>query len=448
MIIKNAQIALPGRNDFVPLDIEIQDGKILRTGKNLPGSDILDADGLQVFPGAVDAHVHFNEPGYTDREDFCHGSAAAASGGVSTVIDMSCTSIPPVTDKKSLDSKLAIVKKRSLVDFGFFGGVSGKSFFADWKNNMKDMAADVMGFKTYFLSGMERFPQLSPLQFQQVLQVAQSLGRPLLLHAEDPHLVEKYTKREQAKGDSWRHYYRSRRENAELRAVIKAIRAARRYNADMHIVHVGTGRAAKMIGRSALVSGETAPHYLAFDIRDLERIGAALKTNPVVKRPRNKEILWNCLLKGDLDFVASDHAPAPEAQKNTGSVWTDYAGIPGSGTMFPFLYSEGLVRRHMPLSRFVQITAENAAKRYGFFDRKGSIEIGKDADLVLVDPSAETEIKGKDFLSKGKITPFEGQVFHGRVQKTIVRGNIIYDADKGILADPGYGRFIRPLKRS
>lgn len=448
MIIKNAEIALPGRNDFVSLDIEIQEGKILRTGKNLPGDDILDAGGLLLFPGAIDAHVHFNEPGYTEREDFYHGSAASASGGVTTVIDMPCTSIPPVIDKKSLDSKLALVKKRSLVDFGFFGGVSGKSFFSDWKNNMKDMAADVMGFKTYFLSGMESFPQLSTLQFEQVLQVAQGLGCIVLLHAEDPLLVEKYTRREQEKGDSWRHYYRSRPENAELRAVKKAIKAARRNNADLHIVHVGTGRAAKMLKRQKHVSAETAPHYLAFNVNDLERIGAALKTNPVVKKPKNKNILWRCLQKGILDFVASDHAPAPDEMKNTGSVWTDYAGIPGSGTMFPFLYSEALIRRHMPLSRFLQITAENAAKRYGFFDRKGSIEIGKDADFVLLDPGAQTEIHGSDFLSKGKVTAFEGQIFQGRVQKTIVRGNVVYDADKGILADPGYGQFIRPSKRS
>ncbi|MDD3095601.1 MAG: amidohydrolase family protein [Candidatus Neomarinimicrobiota bacterium] len=448
MIIKNANIALPGRNDFVPLDIEIQEGKILRTGADLSGDEILDAAGLQVFPGAVDSHVHFNEPGYTEREDFYHGSAAAASGGVTTLIDMPCTSLPPLIDKKALDSKLDIVKKHALIDFGFFGGVSAKSFFGDWKNNMKDMAADVMGFKTYFLSGMESFPQLSPLQFEQVLRVAQSLGRPVLLHAEDPALVEKFTKREQAKGDSWLHYYRSRPEKAEFRAVKKAIKAARRNSADLHIVHVGTGKAAKILRRYAHVSGETAPHYLAFDIRDLERIGAALKTNPVVKKPANKNILWRCLQNGTLDFVASDHAPAPDEMKNTGSVWTDYAGIPGSGTMFPFLYSEALIRRKMPLTRFLQITAENAAKRYGFFDRKGSIEIGKDADLVLVDPKAVLQIRGADFLSKGKITPFEGQVFQGKVIKTIVRGKTVYDADKGVVTDPGYGCFIRPAERS
>lgn len=448
MIIRHAEIALPGCNGFTPLDIEIHQGKIRRIAKNLKGAPVLDAGGLQLFPGAIDPHVHFNEPGYTEREDFYHGSCAAASGGVSTVIDMPCTSVPPVTNKKNLEAKLALIEKRSIIDFAFFGGVSARCFFGDWQNDMKELAPDVMGFKCYFLSGMDSFPPLSLLQFKQVLMAATALGRPLLLHAEDPQLVGKYTRREQERGDSWRHYYRSRPEKAEIRAVRDALKIAGNKAVNLHIVHVGSGRAAGILKNRPGISAETAPHYLTFDLRDLLRIGAALKTNPVVKRPFNKKILWDRLFTGDLDFVASDHAPAPAEQKNSGSVWSDYAGIPGSGTLFPFLYSEGLLRRKMPLSRFLQITAENAARRYGFFDRKGSIEKGKDADLVLVDPQSMTQVCGVDSYSKGKITPFEGQTFQGRIVKTFVRGEVVYDADAGILKEAGYGKFLRPAGRS
>src|SRR6056297_3353828 len=124
MIIKNGHIALPGKQDFVSLDIEIEQGKIVAIDKNLPGNEILDATGLQVFPGVIDPHVHFDDPGYTEREDFYHGSCAAASGGVTTVIDMPCTSIPPVTSLNNLQNKLNIVSKKSVIDFGFHGGIS------------------------------------------------------------------------------------------------------------------------------------------------------------------------------------------------------------------------------------------------------------------------------------------------------------------------------------
>ncbi|MFH2026192.1 MAG: amidohydrolase family protein, partial [bacterium] len=140
--------------------------------------------------------------------------------------------------------------------------------------------------------------------------------------------------------------------------------------------------------------------------------------------------------------VASDHAPVPASQKDTGSAWDDYSGIPGTGTLLPYMYSEGFVKRKINLNRFLQIISENAARRYGLFDRKGSIEIGKDADLVLVDPNANWTVKGQDFFSKGKITPFEGMTFQGRIIKTVVRGEVVYDYQRGMCVKPGFGRFL------
>jgi len=145
---------------------------------------------------------------------------------------------------------------------------------------------------------------------------------------------------------------------------------ARATGAQLHIVHVGTGDAALLLKNEKNVNGETAPHYLEFNYKDLDKIGGALKTVPVVKDKGNSDVLWECLTDGTLDFIASDHAPAPIEQKNTGSAWTDYSGIPGSGTIFPYLYSEGLIKRKMPLSRFLQITSENAANQYGFLGQK------------------------------------------------------------------------------
>ncbi|RKY54920.1 MAG: dihydroorotase [Candidatus Neomarinimicrobiota bacterium] len=446
MIIKNSEIALPGGNELISLDIEIDQGKLVYIGENLKGSDIFDAKGLQVFPGAIDPHVHFDEPGFTDREDFYHGTSAAASGGVTTIIDMPCTSIPPVTSLKNLKHKLDIVSKKAVVDFGFFGGVSRQVIEKDHCKNMAELAQFVMGFKTYFISGMDSFGALDLGQIQAVLTEAIKLKSPVLLHAEDPGIVNELTKTEKAKGKDWINFYRSRPESAEIFAVVKAIAIARATGAQLHIVHVGTGDAALLLKNEKNISGETAPHYLEFSYKDLEKIGGALKTVPTVKSEGNADVLWKCIMDGTLDFIASDHAPAPAEQKNTGSAWNDYSGIPGSGTLFPYLYSEGLIKRNMPLSRFLQVVSENAAKRYDFWDRKGSIEVGKDADLIFVNPNDSWRIRGSEFLSKGKITPFENRVFIGKVVKTMLRGKFIYDSKSGIEVEPGYGKFINPAK--
>jgi len=444
LIVKNGSIAFPGRKDFQKLDLKIDQGKIVQIGEDLSGDNVINAEGLLIFPGTIDPHVHFDEPGFTEREDFYYGSCAAVAGGVTTVIDMPCTSIPPVINLENLKYKLNIVSQKSVVDFGFYGGVSGQCFNDDFRGNMTDLADYVLGYKTYFISGMESFARLDFAQFRQVLRVAKELNRPVLLHAEDYDTVIAAEAQEKAKGSDWLNYYHSRLETAELIAIKNAVEIAAEVGADLHIVHIGTAAAVALLADKAHITGETAPHYLEFSSDDFERIGGALKTAPVVKSPGNADGLWRALMDGTLDFVASDHAPAQASQKNTGSAWDDYSGIPGTGTLFPYLYSEGFVKRKICLNRFLKIVSENAARRYGIFDRKGSVEVGKDADLALVDPQADWTVKGRGFYSKGKITPFEGLTFQGRVVKTIIRGEVVYDLEKGIMTQPGFGNFLRP----
>lgn len=444
LLIKNGQIALHGKTDFQQMDILIENGKIITLGSNVSGDKIIDAAGYEIYPGAIDAHVHFDEPGYTDREDFYHGSSAAASGGVTTVIDMPCTSIPPITSLSNLQNKLSYVEQHSVIDFAFHGGVSAQCFEGDIAKNMNELAPFVTGFKSYFISGMDSFRQLDFQQFSQVLKAAKSLKRPVLLHAEDYNTVTQLEAIEKKKGSGWGNYYRSRPENAEIIAVENAIRLAEEANSDLHIVHVGTAKAAELIAESPNVSGETCPHYLAFSNIDLERIGSSLKTAPVVKSPGNASALWEAIRQGQLSFVTSDHAPAPNSQKNTGSIWSDYSGIPGTGTLFPYLYSEGFRKGNLPLSRFLEIISENPAKRYRLNEQKGRIAIGMDADLIFVNPHSEWVVKGYHFLSKGKLTPFEGMVFQGQVERTFIRGQEVYNYKKGILTEPGFGNFLKP----
>ena len=442
MLIKNGQIALPGKEDFSQLDIKIENGKIIKIAENIADkNEVIDASGLFVFPGGIDPHVHFNDPGYTHNEDFYHGSCAAASGGITTIIDMPCTSIPPITNKENLERKLAVVQKKSITDFGLFGGISAQSFTKGFPENADELSKYVLGFKTYLISGMETFGRLDKYQFKQVLQKVKDLDLPVLVHAEDYDYIKSATELYSKKGSSTKNYYLSRPEIAEILAVKTATEVARETGCELHIVHVSCAEAAEFLIENK-ISFETAPHYLEFDILDFERIGSALKTTPPVKSPENKTKLWQLLTDGKINFVASDHAPSPKEKKNTGSIWTDYSGIPGTGTLIPYLFSEGFLKGRLSLQRFIEITSKNAAKKYGIFHKKGSIEIGKDADFVLIDPNKNWIVQGEKFLSKGKITPFEKYKFKGKIMKTILRGKVIYNSELGITADAGYGNFL------
>jgi dihydroorotase-like cyclic amidohydrolase len=480
VIIKQA--TLLRANTLRTLDIRIEGEIFAEIGENLSDSantNQIDASGLLALPGAVDPHVHFNDPGYTQHEDFYHGACAAAAGGITTIIDMPCTSIPPVTNNENLQRKLREISGKGIVDYGLFGGISGQSFESGMAEAMEELSDWVLGFKCYFISGMPAFSRLNHYQFCRVLNKAKELGLPVLLHAEDYDYVTGATDKAEKAGSAPVDYYRSRPEIAEILAVAAAVELAERAEADLHIVHVGTAEAAERLraisnsnetaggnvetgnreiaGSGAVaesgishglprITCETAPHYLAFDLEDFSRIGAALKTTPPVKSPHNKERLWQLLADGTITFAASDHAPCTPEEKETGSIWTDYPGIPGCSTLLPFLYSEGYREGRLSLKRLVEVTSEKAARRYGLFDRKGSIDAGKDADIVLIDPQQTWKVAGGEFLSKGKITPFEGRTLQGRIVKTIRRGEIIYEDERGITAKPGSGRLIGRLR--
>jgi len=214
---------------------------------------------------------------------------------------------------------------------------------------------------------------------------------------------------------------------------------------------------------------ETCAHYLAFDETDFDRFGAALKTAPPVKSPEQKALLWHQLADGRINFVASDHAGAPDYEKFTGDPLTAYGGIPGTGTLFPYLLSEGLFAKRLSLERFLEVTSGAAARRYGLWQGKGSLVPGKDADIVLIDPSRTTKLGAATMMSKSKITPFDGMVLSGHIEATLVRGLCVYASthfagvrgasqnpallaklthpvlinEEGmILAKPGYGKFL------
>ncbi len=337
------------------------------------------------------------------------------------------------------------------------------------------LASEVLGFKCYFISGMDSFHAVSEGQFKAAIQACDKAGRPLLLHAEDPDIIAQaeaalLTYRETVRGDkaekkgtghSWRDYYASRPMEAEIAACVKALSLAADKAQTLHIVHVGTAKAASL-AKAAGASCETCAHYLAFDEEDFSRLGASLKTAPPVKEAAQKALLWRHLTEGTIDFITSDHAGAPDYEKFTSDPLRSYGGIPGTGTLFPYLLSEGLFAKRMKLRDFVRAVSEGAARRYGIDGAKGSLKPGMDADFVLVDPDATSLLQADDMMSKSHISPFTGMRLAGRIAGTFVRGSCVYATPclsaKGLVstnrtrpgqsqgwinASPGSGKFLR-----
>jgi len=451
MIIKNGLCALPGSDRLERRDLRVTGETISGIAESFepePGEVVIDASGLELFPGAIDPHVHFDEPGFTHREDFYHGTMAAARGGVTTVVDMPCTSLPPVTSLAKLREKLAVMGKRGVVDFALFGGISGHRITEALAGDMEELAPEVVGFKCYFVSGMDTFTAVDHWGFGKAVAKAAELGRPLLLHAEDAGVINAATAEMKARSvsegraASWDDYVDSRPETAETVAVASAIALARGNEGTLHVVHVGTAEAAEALAAAGSTS-ETCPHYLAFCRDDFADKGSSLKTAPPVKARGQSEKLWRLLASGAIVYVTSDHAPAPAEEKRTGSIWGDYGGIPGTGTLFPYLYSEGFKTGPLGLKAFLRATSGGAARRFGLDGRKGAIRAGMDADLVLVDPRGHYTVRGSELLSKGTITPFEGMTWNGAITMTMVRGKTVWNKASGIVAEAGYGKHLR-----
>ncbi|MDP3147801.1 MAG: TatD family hydrolase [Ignavibacteria bacterium] len=406
---------------------------------------ILDCEGMITIPGGIDPHVHFDTPGFTHREDFYHGSMSAAAGGVTTVIDMPCTSLPPVTNGKNFDEKFAAIKNESVIDFGLYGGVCANNF-EKFAQAMEELAAKkVRGFKTYFVSGMKTFPQVSLSQFEAILLKAKELNLPVLLHAEDSKIVSEMTKKYENANDDYLRYCNSRPAQAEVTAVANAIEIAKRVEGNLHVVHVASSEAAELlnqVGKEYFVTYETCPHYLFFTEEDFISKGSSLKTAPVVKSKKDQSELWKYLEGGNCSFVASDHAPAPLNEKQTGSFWKDYGGIPGAQTLIPVVFSEGYKKKKLSLKRFTEVVSTNAAKRYNLYPQKGSLRVGSDADFAIINSNISWKFETKQLLSKGETSPFDNELLTGKVVLTILRGKIVYSDSAGITGEKGYGKFL------
>lgn len=399
-------------------------------------TEAIDGNFLLSIPGAVDPHVHFNTPGFEFRDTFREGSLAAAYGGVTTVIDMPCTSIPPVTDLTNFNNKANAVRNRSHVDYAFWGGIRGNEFeSSETERNIIELAeAGVAGFKAYTISGMDTFKDLSYEEIYRAARLISKTGKPLAVHAEDKTIINSNALRFNSEElRKWESYCEMRSSEAEAAAVAKLIEITEQTNCRMHIVHLSSNQALTNIKnaqkRGLMISAETCPHYLYFtqDSFNNNNIKNYLKTAPPVKSELDREALWQGINEGAVAFITTDHAGCdPDKEKTSDDFSKIYGGIPGVEQRVPFLFSEGFLKGKINLEQTVNMLSSNAAAYFGF-KNKGDLKEGYDADIALINLWSSEIVSGRNMHSKGKYTPFEGIKFNAAVDKTFLRGNLIMD---------------------
>jgi allantoinase len=424
LVVRGATLVTAG---LQKADIAIEGGKIVAIGPELPGAaDEIDARGLHAFPGLIDVHLHFNEPGRTEWEGAATGSRALAAGGGTLFFDMPLNSTPCTINAQAFDRKQAALGESSIADFALWGGLV--------PGNVSEMAelADrgVVGFKAFLCdSGLPEFPRADDLTLFDGLREAARLGLPVAVHAENQELT---------------YGLASRPVVAELEAIQRATLLAREAGAKLHIVHVSSGRgvalAAEARAHGADVSIETCPHYLFFTEEDVERLGAFAKCAPPLRNTGEQDGLWKQLLRGAVDIVASDHSPAPPEMKS-GDFAKAWGGIAGVQSTLAVMLEGGYHCRRLPLERISSLVASEPARRFQIAG-KGSLAAGMDADLALVDASRSMQLQAKDLKQRHAVSPYLGCQFRGCVQRTIRRGETIFlDGD---ITARSHGRFVKP----
>jgi allantoinase len=428
-------------------DIAVADGRIAACTPHLTGTarEEIDARGLHIFPGAIDAHLHFNEPGRSDWEGFATGTRALAAGGTTLFFDMPLNAHPPTLDGASFSLKLAAARASSLVDFAFWGGLVPGNL--DKLDELADRG--VVGLKAFMAnSGIDDFTMADDATLLAGMQRAAMLGLLVAVHAENDALTSALAADAKAQGRvGVRDFLGSRPVIAELEAIQRAILYADETGCRLHIVHVSTGRGVAAVAearaRGVDVTCETCPHYLVLTEDDVERLGAVAKCAPPLRPAAEREALWRALEAGQIAFVASDHSPAPPDMKTGSDFFAIWGGISGCQHLFPLLLSEGHHGRGLAMERVAALVAEGVAQRFGLPPSKGRIEVGADADLALVDLAGNTDVAAASLRYRHRHSPYVGRRLHGRIVRTLVRGRTIY-RDGAIVGEPG-GEYVRPV---
>jgi allantoinase len=401
----------------------------------------IDATGLIVMPGVVDAHVHFNEPGRTEWEGWATGSRAAVAGGVTTVCDMPLNSHPPVVTADAFAAKRQAAEARSICDFALWGGL-----IPGHVGELDALAAcGAIGFKAFMAnSGIDDFPKVDLETLREGMRRAAALGLPVAVHAEfdrDRASVVAGAAGGVSAGTSVADYLASRPVESECDAIRAALEIAEETGCALHVVHVSSGRGVALVAearaRGVDVTAETCPHYLVFTGDDMERLGAVAKCAPPFRDAAERAALIDHVKAGRVDTIGSDHSPSPWTMKTDANFFRVWGGIAGVQHLLPVLLTAGFTPELI-----ARLTAANVARRFRF-PAKGAIAVGGDADLTLIETSrAAYEVTSESLFYRHRVSPYLGRTLHARVRRTLRRGHTVFH-DGRITAEAG-GRLLVP----
>lgn len=432
--------------------VHVREGRIVAVtppGEVGTGAPVVEAGDLLVGPGLVDAHVHVNEPGRTDWEGWASATAAAAAGGVTTIVEMPLNGIPPTTGADGVRARLAAMAGQARVDVALWGGL-----VSAYTAPLPELAAlGVAGCKCFLSpSGVPEFPHVGQDELEAALPVLRALGLPLLAHAESPAALARAAARAVPGADPREHatWLASRPEEAEVEAIEMLVRLCRAHRARVHVVHVSSAGGAECIARARAeglpVSAETCPHYLAFTSEGVPPGATAFKCAPPIRESAHREALWAALAAGTLELVASDHSPCPPAMKSPdrGDFLAAWGGIASLQLLLPAVWTEAAARGAGPgtLSRWL---AEAPARLAGLEGRKGALAPGNDADFVVWDDGATFTVDAGALHHRHGVTPWAGRTLRGVVHQTWLRGRLVYHRDRGF-PEPAGGAFL-PVHR-
>jgi dihydroorotase len=417
LLIRNALILLPNQQ-FQRADLRVTDGKIAAIGQNLatePGVRAIDATGLVLLPGVIDPQVHFREPGLEYKEDLFTASCACARGGVTSFLEMPNTK-PLTTTQVQLDDKLQRAAQKSLVNYGFFIGATAENL-PDLRN-----ANPVCGIKI-FMGSMHGDLLVDE---ETVLEPIFAEGQRLIaVHAEDQARI---TARRQEFADVTDPAMHSviQDNQAALNATQLALKLSKKYQRRLHILHLSTAEEAELLrqDKPAWVTAEVTPQHLVLNTSYYAKMGTLIQMNPPIRSEHDNQVLWQALRDGVIDFIATDHAPHTLAEKAKGYPHSP-SGMPGVETSLAVMLTQAKAGK-CTVAQVSHWMSTAVAAAYGI-PHKGKLEVGYDADLVLVDLETYKPVLREEVQSKCGWNPFEGWHLTGWPLYTIVNGQVVYD---------------------
>jgi allantoinase len=445
LIVRGGRIVTP--DGVRRADLGIAGGRIAQIATELAGegTPVLDAAGRFVFPGILDAHVHFNEPGRAEWEGLATGPAALAAGGGTAFFDMPLNSEPPALDAARLNEKRALAEAKSCLDFGLWGGLVPGNL--DQLEGLREAGA--IGLKAFMChSGIATFPGVDAAVLRAGMARAGKLGLLVAVHAEDDAMAAARTAALRGAGRTdVRAYLDSRPVEVELAAIRVALDLAGETRCALHIVHVSSPEGLALIAaakaRGVDVTAETCPHYLLLTDRDVERLGAPAKCAPPLRDAARQQELWRRWRAGEVDTIGSDHSPAPPEMKTDRDFFAIWGGIAGCQHGFELLFSAVAATAERDLPLLAATLARNVARRFRISRHKGELAEGKDADFSLIAFGPEREIAAAELLTRHRLSPYIGRRSGARITHTFVRGAAVWTDGK--LARPiPRGQFLRP----